>query len=281
MCIRDSANSLLNSDFKVGTGQNAREYFTHGPCRLAAISPALAAYGRTALAGAGAAGTSSDACVHVPGMHGEVDGREAAAVELLGAAPHARVFGSKQRPVMVTLRGSDEAEHARIVKAGEDLRMDARVQQLLPFVGGHADAASLRRSLEHFHAQVCGSLVELNGLFKAPWAARLWAPLLAILDFARPYREYPQCVTVALQPRRHVPRAVLLGTAIGLVPVLVHESVRTLLALEEGQARHGIGRARFPGGTTTRVASWWLGWLGLGLGIEATARAVRGGRGVW
>lgn len=144
------ANSLLNSDFKVGTGQNAREYFTHGPCRLAAISPALAAYGRTALAGAGAAGTSSDACVHVPGMHGEVDGREAAAVELLGAAPHARVFGSKQRPVMVTLRGSDEAEHARIVKAGEDLRMDARVQQLLRAMNAALlrDGRAARRRLE-------------------------------------------------------------------------------------------------------------------------------------
>ena len=48
-------------------------------------------------------------------------------------------------------------------------------------------------------AQVCGSLLDLNFLFKGAWAARLWWPLLEILDFARPYREYPQCVTVALQ----------------------------------------------------------------------------------
>ena len=34
--------------------------------------------------------------------------------------------------------------------------------------------------------------------FKGAWA-RLWWPLLAILDFAQPYREYPQCITLALQ----------------------------------------------------------------------------------
>ena len=100
---------------------------------------------------------------------------------------------------------------------GTLLGSEARVQQLLPFVGGHADAASLRRSLEHFHAQVCGSLVELNGLFKATWAARLWAPLLAILDFARPYREYPQCVTVALQHILHQPPELWSGANGGVV----------------------------------------------------------------
>ena len=78
------------------------------------------------------------------------------------------------------------------------------LRALLPHTE-HASAAHLAAAVGHFHAQVCGGLLELNALFKGAWAARLWWPLLAILDFAQPYREYPQCVTVALQHLLHQP----------------------------------------------------------------------------
>ena len=77
---------------------------------------------------------------------------------------------------------------------------DGGLLALLPSLPEHAgDASSLKAALAVFHGQVCGSLLDLNALFKGAWAAKLWWPLLAILDFAQPYREYPQCITVAIQ----------------------------------------------------------------------------------
>ena len=60
------------------------------------------------------------------------------------------------------------------------------------------DTEELRKN-DHFHAQVCGRLIDINALFKGAWEARLWWPSLAILDFSRPYREYPLLITTALQ----------------------------------------------------------------------------------
>ena len=79
------------------------------------------------------------------------------------------------------------------------LTSDERLHQLLPYMPAHPDVGSLAAALDTFHAQVCGNLLELLCLFKVTWAARLWWPLLAVLDFARPYREYPLYVTQALQ----------------------------------------------------------------------------------
>lgn len=41
--------------------------------------------------------------------------------------------------------------------------------------------------------------MDLDSLFKWCWDAQLWRSSLAILDFAKPYKEYPQCVTIALK----------------------------------------------------------------------------------
>ena len=40
------------------------------------------------------------------------------------------VMGSLRKPKRLKIRGNDEADHAFLVKGGEDLRLDQRVQQL-------------------------------------------------------------------------------------------------------------------------------------------------------
>ena len=45
----------------------------------------------------------------------------------------------------------------------------------------------------------CEALLEMEALFKLAWDAQLWKCALAILDFARPYKEYPTYVRTALQ----------------------------------------------------------------------------------
>lgn len=57
-------------------------------------------------------------------------------------------------------------------------------------------------------SQVCSSFVEIGVLFSLAQQAGLWRALLAILDFARPYKEYPDVVAGALKK--------LLAPAIGL-----------------------------------------------------------------
>jgi len=72
---------------------------------------------------------------------------------------------------------------------------------------GNRDAATLA-ALNERHVQVCSSLIEINALFTWSWDAQLWRSSLAILDFAKPYKEYPQCVTIALKN--------ILGPPVGL-----------------------------------------------------------------
>jgi len=46
------------------------------------------------------------------------------------------VLPSIRRPKRVTIRGNDEKEHRYLVKCGEDLRQDQRIEQLLELMNG-------------------------------------------------------------------------------------------------------------------------------------------------
>src|SRR5687767_5246898 len=59
------------------------------------------------------------------------------------------IMGSLRKPKRLVLRGSDEREYPFLVKGGEDLRLDQRVQQLFGIMNeifAH-DAAAAKRSL--------------------------------------------------------------------------------------------------------------------------------------
>ena len=47
--------------------------------------------------------------------------------------------------------------------------------------------------------QICSSLVDNNSLFTWAWEAELWHSCLAILDYGKPYKEFPRLVTACLQ----------------------------------------------------------------------------------
>ncbi|KAJ7526251.1 hypothetical protein O6H91_17G090200 [Diphasiastrum complanatum] len=58
-------------------------------------------------------------------------------------------LSSKQRPKILTMRGSDEKDHKFVVKGGEDLRLDQRIQQLFTLMDSilKKDVACAKRRL--------------------------------------------------------------------------------------------------------------------------------------
>lgn len=69
-------------------------------------------------------------------------------VHVANVAGRLLVLSSKERPVRVTLRGDDAREYRYLVKVGDDLRTDQRVQQLFGLVNGAlaaVPAAAVRR----------------------------------------------------------------------------------------------------------------------------------------
>ncbi|KAK9867398.1 hypothetical protein WJX84_001490 [Apatococcus fuscideae] len=71
-------------------------------------------------------------------------------VEIVGFAKCAEVFSSKQRPMKLTVYGSDFRSYDWIAKGGEDVRIDQRIQQLFGIMNGQlqqhtgASACSLK-----------------------------------------------------------------------------------------------------------------------------------------
>lgn len=64
-------------------------------------------------------------------------------------APQVKVMASIRRPKRLIIRGDDERDHPVLVKSGEDLRQDQRIQQLLAVMNillGN-DAACAQRAL--------------------------------------------------------------------------------------------------------------------------------------
>lgn len=74
---------------------------------------------------------SMDEWLEVPGQYsGHERPDPNSHIRILRFAPHIMVMPSKQRPKRLIVLGSDEREHWFLVKGGEDLRLDARIEQL-------------------------------------------------------------------------------------------------------------------------------------------------------
>eukprot|EP00897_Mesotaenium_endlicherianum_P010382 jgi/Mesen1/9372/ME000610S08690 len=139
-----------------------------GQLSLAAHSAWLASY--DPLAAAGAAGVAAAAGlgagagaakkaegkmemeveVEIPGQYASWDAPDPEAhVKLVGVDAQMRAFASKQSPKLVTMRGSDEREYRFVLKGGEDVRQDQRVQQLFQVMNQVLlqDAACAKRRL--------------------------------------------------------------------------------------------------------------------------------------
>jgi hypothetical protein len=125
--------------------------------------------------------------------------------QALSYAPKGGLGADERRSLEDNLqRGKLQIDVAKWLEALLLSHADVELERLRPHTlddrtGAPRDKEELRQAIVHFHAQVCGRLLDIIALFKGAWAARLWRPSLAILDFSRPYREYPQLITSALQ----------------------------------------------------------------------------------
>ena len=101
-------------------------------------------------------------------------------VTIMGFAPEVQVFESKQRPKKITMRGSDGRDYQFIVKGGEDLRQDERIQRLFRAMNGllASNTESRGRGLEvrTFHVS---PLSNRTGLIEF---LRKTSPLLRLLN---------------------------------------------------------------------------------------------------
>ena len=101
-------------------------------------------------------------------------------VTIMGFAPEVQVFESKQRPKKITMRGSDGRDYQFIVKGGEDLRQDERIQRLFRAMNGllASNTESRGRGLEvrTFHVS---PLSNRTGLIEF---LRKTSPLLRLLS---------------------------------------------------------------------------------------------------
>ena len=67
-----------------------------------------------------------------------------------------KVLGSIRKPKMITIRGNDEKDYQFLVKGGEDLRLDQRVEQLFCIMNDilQQDSACSQRGLRLVTYQV-------------------------------------------------------------------------------------------------------------------------------
>lgn len=66
------------------------------------------------------------------------------------SAPQVKVMSSIRRPKRLIIRGDDERDHPFLVKGGEDLRQDQRIEQLFAIMNillSH-DTTCMRRGLQ-------------------------------------------------------------------------------------------------------------------------------------
>ena len=73
--------------------------------------------------------------IEIPGQYGlsYSDPAKTKFVSIAGFKPQATVFASLRKPVRITMIGDDGKNYDFIVKSGEDLRQDQRVQQVFRF----------------------------------------------------------------------------------------------------------------------------------------------------
>ena len=76
-------------------------------------------------------GSALHESVEVPGQYrGDAQPRPSSHVTIVNFARELRVLGSIRKPKRLTLLGSDQREYPFLLKAGEDLRLDERIEQL-------------------------------------------------------------------------------------------------------------------------------------------------------
>ena len=56
-------------------------------------------------------------------------------------------MSSLRKPKRITIRGDDEREHMFLIKGGEDLRMDQRVEQVRGLIANNRTASVIIRLL--------------------------------------------------------------------------------------------------------------------------------------
>lgn len=72
-----------------------------------------------------------DIQIEIPGQYNSFNGPNVTThVQLVGFDQVLVCLKSKQRPKILTMRGSDEKDYKFVVKGGEDLRLDQRIEQL-------------------------------------------------------------------------------------------------------------------------------------------------------
>ncbi|OAE24558.1 hypothetical protein AXG93_2415s1380 [Marchantia polymorpha subsp. ruderalis] len=97
-----------------------------------------------------AAFRSSEGDIEIPGQYaGFREPSPDLHVKLLGFDQTLICLSSKQRPKVLTMRGSDEEEYKFVVKGGEDLRLDQRIEQLFEVMNSilQRDSQAARRGL--------------------------------------------------------------------------------------------------------------------------------------
>ncbi|KAL2645175.1 hypothetical protein R1flu_012762 [Riccia fluitans] len=95
-------------------------------------------------------GGKKAACVEIPGQYsGFREPKRDSHVKLVGFDQTLVCLSSKQRPKILTMRGSDEKEYKFVVKGGEDLRLDQRIEQLFEVMNSilQRDPQAARRGL--------------------------------------------------------------------------------------------------------------------------------------
>eukprot|EP00698_Gefionella_okellyi_P020660 TRINITY_DN6517_c0_g2_i1.p1 TRINITY_DN6517_c0_g2~~TRINITY_DN6517_c0_g2_i1.p1 ORF type:complete len:3836 (-),score=923.59 TRINITY_DN6517_c0_g2_i1:17-10561(-) len=88
--------------------------------------------------------------IELPGQyHGDTQPIVAAHARIVGFEPQVSVMRSLRKPIKITILASDERAHPFLVKAGEDLRLDQRIQQLFGAMNAifATDAACTQRNL--------------------------------------------------------------------------------------------------------------------------------------
>lgn len=88
--------------------------------------------------------------VEIPGQYDHFNTHNLSShVQLVGFDQTLICLRSKQRPKILTMRGSDEKEYKFIVKGGEDLRLDQRIEQLFEVMNNvlNRDASCSQRKL--------------------------------------------------------------------------------------------------------------------------------------
>ena len=107
-------------------------------------------------------GDDSSDWVEIPGQYAEAEsaGRPPLPerhVRLAGVGSHVHILSSKERPVRLTLRGGDGRESQFLLKGGDDLRQDARVQRFFracnAAFAAHAPAAARGLEVSTFHVE--------------------------------------------------------------------------------------------------------------------------------